>query len=81
MTREEVVPGTEPIERNFVGLLVTFDLHRASKVSRESGQVSAQRWLGFTKRGALPEYELTIIGKSGRSVTARLAEDHVQISP
>jgi hypothetical protein len=77
--REPVVEAKEPVKRNFVGLIVAFDLRRiGGATTREKGEVTAQRWLGLTTRGAIPEYELTIVGKTGRSVLARLTEDHVQ---
>lgn len=76
--REEIIPGDEPSKRNFVGEIVSFDLRRSSgKITREKGEITAQQWLGFTSRGRIPEYEVTILGKSGRSILARVTEDHV----
>jgi hypothetical protein len=77
--REEVIPSKETHPRKFVGQFVRFDLRRAGGVvTEEKGEVIAQEWLGLTKRGSIPEYQLTIRGKSGRSVLARLTDDHVQ---
>lgn len=77
---DDILPGEEPYKRSFVGLFVEFDLRRqGGKVSREKGEVIAQRWLGFTRRGAIPEYEVTIRGRqSGRSALARVTRDFVR---
>jgi hypothetical protein len=78
MQRDAIREATETYRRNFVGWVVAFDLHRTGgAVTREKGEVTAQRWLGLT-RGDIPEYELTIVGRSGKAVLARLTEDHVQ---
>lgn len=79
MLEDPVVAAPEPCPRNFVGLVVLFDLHRpGGVVSREKGEVTAQKWLGVTERGRIPEYELKIRGlRSGRSVLARVTRDHV----
>lgn len=77
---DPVEPGKEPHPRNWVGKCCSFDLRRKGGVTtRESGQITAQRWLGFTVRGRIPEYEVTIVGASGRSVFARITRDHVSI--
>ena len=73
-----IIPGKEPYPCQFVGQFVSFDLRRkGGSITREKGEVVAQQWLGFTERGKIPEYELTIIGATGRSVRAFLTEDHV----
>jgi len=75
----QIVPGKEPYPFKFVGMFVTFDLRRkGGKVTTERGEVIDQQWLGFTKRGLIPEYKVTIIGASGRAVQAFVTEDHVQ---
>lgn len=75
----EVVPGDEVFKRSYLHLVVRFDLKRAGgKVTREAGEVVAEKWLGFTARGKIPEYELTVLGKTGKTVLVRLVEDHVQ---
>jgi hypothetical protein len=78
--REEIVPAPCPkVTVNLVGQVVAFDLRRATgKVTRETGQVASQEWLGVTTRGAIPEYEVVVVGKTGISVKARVVEDHVQ---
>jgi hypothetical protein len=76
--REPIIEGAEPHPLKFVDLFVSFDLRRkGGTVTREKGQVKAQRWLGFTQRGRIPEYEVTIVGKAGIPVLARVTEDHV----
>lgn len=76
---EPTIPAPEPSPRRaFVGQFVSFDLRRAGgSVTREKGEVIEQKWLGLTKRGEIPEWELTIRGASGKSVFARLTDDHV----
>ncbi|MDX2187734.1 MAG: hypothetical protein SFV32_12435 [Opitutaceae bacterium] len=77
--RESIIEGPEPYKRDWVGRMIEFDLHRKSRVSREQGVVHDQRWLGYTQRGRIPEYELVVVGKSGMSVRVRVTEDHVRI--
>jgi hypothetical protein len=74
-----IVPGAEPMARKYVGSVVRFDCRRAGgKTTEEKGEIVAQKWLGFLARGHVPEYEVTILGKSGKSVIARVSRDHVQ---
>ena len=73
---EPVVPAKEP-KQNWVGRVVAFDLHRATKVTRERGVVESQRWLGRTVRGGFPDWELVICGGKGIRVTARMMRDCV----
>lgn len=78
MDQDEIIPGDEPHKKKFVGAVVRFELRRAgNKVTQEKGEVVEQRWLGFTARGRIPEYEVTILGKTGRRATARVTRDHV----
>jgi hypothetical protein len=53
--------------------------HRRSNgaIRRDKGEVVAQRWLGFTARGRIPEYEVTILGVTGRQALARVTRDQV----
>jgi hypothetical protein len=74
---DEIVPGDEPHPRKFVGSVVRFDLRRTGgKTTEEKGEITEQRWLGFTKR-ADSGIRVTILGKTGRSVRARVTRDHV----
>ena len=74
-----IIPGKEPYPHQFVGQFVSFDLRRkGGKVTTEKGEIIAQKWLGFTERGNIPEYEVTIVGATGRAVRAFLSEDHVR---
>ena len=78
---EPILPAPEPSPRRlFVGQFVSFDLRRAGgSVTREKGEVTNQKWLGLTKRGEIPEWELTIRGLSGQSVLSRFTDDHVML--
>jgi hypothetical protein len=77
-SRGAILPGKEPHPHNFVGMVVSFDLRRAGGlITREKGEVLEQKWLGLTERGQIPEYELLIRGKTGKTVLARVTEDHV----
>jgi hypothetical protein len=76
---DPILPEPENYKRNWVGMCVSFDLHRKSgETTREQGEITAQRYLGVTKRGRIPEYEVTIMGKSGKSVLARITRDFIQ---
>jgi hypothetical protein len=78
MVSEDIVEGAEPYPRKYVGLCVSFDLQRTGgKITRERGEITDQRWLGFTRRGQIPEYEITVLGKTGRKVLARITRDRV----
>lgn len=78
MNEDETSEAPESYPRKYVGSIVSFYLRRKSgQTTLEKGEVIAQRWLGVTKRGKIPEYEVTIVGASGRSVLARVTRDHV----
>jgi len=80
MLDEPIVSAPEPYPRKFVGTVVEFDLRRTEgKSTRERGEVIEQRWLGLTEHGRIPEYELTIRGRSGRAARARVTRDHAAI--
>jgi hypothetical protein len=76
---DTIIEGREPHPRKWQGLFVHFDLKRANgTTTREKGEIIASRWLGFTQRGRIPEYEVQIRGSSGRVAIARITRDHVQ---
>jgi len=78
MIREPIVPGADPGVLKLIGKWVSFNLHRkGGAITSEQGEVTAQKWLGLTERGLIPEYEVTIVGRSNRAVLARVTEDHV----
>ena len=79
MKDDPVIEAKEPAPpKKFVGMVVEFDLHReGGKVTRERGEVIEQRWLGVTQRGHVPEYEVTVRGRTGRAAKARVSRDHV----
>lgn len=59
----------------WVGLGVAFD-HNGKRLV---GVVTAVAWAGFTERGVIPDYTLTIRGKSGALLTVSLVETHANI--
>lgn len=61
----------------FLGLAVAFTHPMNGK--RLRGIVCASRYVGRTARGAIPDYEVTIRGASGATVTVSLVES--QLSP
>lgn len=62
--------------QRFVGRAVSFDhvAEPGATASRLHGVVSAAVYIGRTVRGQLPDYSLTIRGKSGRTLTVSLVE-------
>lgn len=62
----------------FVGRPVSFDdIHGGRAERRLVGMVDHARYVGRTKRGAIPDYELTVRGASGKTVTVSLVENYV----
>ncbi len=41
------------------------------------GIVTAQKWAGFTAKGDLPDYELSVRGSSGKVIPVSLVENRV----
>lgn len=63
--------------RRWVGRECTFDLPLSDDSTRRAtGTVIAQKWAGRTKRGAIPDYTLTIEGRSGTRVNVSMVESH-----
>lgn len=61
----------------FLGLAASFT--HPSNGKRLRGIVCASRYIGPTARGAIPDYEVTIRGASGSTITVSLVES--QLSP
>jgi hypothetical protein len=59
----------------FLGLAASFT-HQGKRLR---GIVCAARYIGPTTRGAIPDYEVTLRGASGATVTVSLVES--QLSP
>jgi hypothetical protein len=59
----------------FLGLAASF----THEGRRKRGIICAARYVGPTARGALPDYEVTLRGASGATVTVSLVES--QLSP
>jgi hypothetical protein len=67
--------------RRFVGRSVSFDYSPdGSPPRRLCGMVANAVFVGRTVRGQLPDYSLTIAGKSGKSVTVSLVESYASFS-
>ena len=82
----DIIPGVEPLCLDLIGKSVTFLLEGSveSCVATPStvfaqGIVVDQKWLGFTARGKIPEYELTIGTEDGRQLVRRLVDDYVMV--
>lgn len=73
-------PTNDPepsIAASFVGSTVAFD--HAGK--RLVGVVEAKRWVGYTQRGHIPNYELTVRGASGKAMTVDMHAQYVTFRP
>ena len=44
------------------------------------GIIEAQRFIGFTQRGNIPDYQLTIRGASGALITTSLVESYASVT-
>ena len=82
----DIIPGRERQPLDFVGKRVTFLLKGSfehclpvDNPEFAQGIVIQQRWLGFTRRGKIPEYEVTIATDDGRTLDRRLVEDYVTV--
>jgi hypothetical protein len=63
--------------KRWVGRQVSFDLPLSDDSTRRAtGTVISQKWAGRTKRGAIPDWELTVEGKSGKRLIVSLVESH-----
>lgn len=58
----------------FIGRTVTFT--HGNPPRRVSGIVEASCYVGRTQRGAIPDYQITIRGRSGKTLTISLVESH-----
>lgn len=47
--------------------------------TRLAGIIESQEFIGFTPRGALPDYRLNIRGKSGKVLVAEMDRNDVRI--
>ena len=82
----DIVPGAEPYPHNFVGENVSFlvagavENCLATKGAKfAQGKILSQRFLGFTRLGQIPEYEVQIKGFDGQEYTRLLVEHYVSI--
>jgi hypothetical protein len=66
-----------PNHSRFVGRPISFD-HPAGDPARKRlvGTVEAQQFAGYKARGAIPDYTLTVRGKSGKTLTISLVESY-----
>jgi hypothetical protein len=66
--------------RRFIGRSVSFDdPSRGTPARRLVGIVEQATYVGRTARGAIPDYSLTIRGRSGKAVTVSLVEQRASI--
>jgi hypothetical protein len=80
MLRENTDPHPDGPTR-FLGRTVSFDDPAAGATSRRLvGVVDAARYIGRTSRGSIPDYRLTVRGKSGRQVEVSLVESRASIT-
>lgn len=61
-----------PNPRRFVGLTARFD-HGGRRLV---GTVKAQRYIGRTARGAIPNHEITVVGATGRELKVDMVESY-----
>ncbi len=68
---------TQPHDgRKWIGLPVAFD-HEGKRLV---GTVTDVRWTGYTVRGAIPDWELTVRGKSGAVLKVSVVEQHAKFN-
>lgn len=73
----EPADGYTPNPHRWIGRAISFDDPAGGIPPRRLvGIVDAARYVGRTKRGAIPDYELTIRGQSGKTVTVSLVESY-----
>lgn len=66
------MPANEHPPRNWIGRQCTFDYQG----KRLSGVVTEQRPNGYTARGNIPDWIITVQGQSGRMVEISLVESY-----
>jgi hypothetical protein len=62
--------------KRFVGRGVVFDMQG----KRTYGTVKEASYVGRQPRGDIPDYSLTIQGRSGRTITVSLVDSHAQFA-
>ena len=80
----DIIPGKERYLYNFVGDRVLFLLKGSVEGCLATkgtvfaeGIILSQRWLGYTRRGQIPEYELQIATDDGQVYVRRLVDDYI----
>ncbi len=80
----DIIPGEEGYPYNLVGERVSFLLTGSVELCLATkgtvfaqGTILSQRWLGYTRKGRIPEYELQIKTDNGKVHTRRLVEGYV----
>lgn len=59
----------------FIGRRATFD-HNGRRLA---GLIAAQEFTGYTERGNIPDYKITVRGDSGRYIEVSLVESYMTI--
>lgn len=65
-----------PTPARFVGRRISFDHDVGGRTARFVGIVEAQRYIGRTQRGDIPDYELQVRGSSGHALKISLVESY-----
>lgn len=79
------MPDHPPIDQDphpagparWIGMRASFNYGEPPR--RLVGIVEASRYIGRTQRGAIPDYELTVRGTSGKTVTVSLVESYASL--
>lgn len=73
----DAAPDHQARALTFIGKRVEFDAPPpAKKGLRFTGSVTAARFSGLTTKGQIPDFELTIQGKTGRTVVISMVETY-----
>jgi len=80
----DIILGKERYQCNFVGQRVSFLLKGSVELCLPTdgtefaqGTILSQKWLGYTARGKIPEYQVQIATDDGQVYTRRMVEDYV----
>ena len=75
MGKEPSPTDPHPNPKRFLNKVVSFD-HNGKRLV---GTIESQIFTGYTAKGSIPDYQVTIRGKSGAAVTVSLVESRISI--